>query len=208
MTPGSIIRRKRNHAVVAAAAVAVLALGFAVQHAGTALIVSQPLHDPDIIISLASHEWERLPLAASLAARYPRAQVLLTLPANPTLSQCHDCPNRAARLVRAGVGLDRIRVVPLSLPGTYGEAIASLSYVRQGNMHRVLVVTSPYHTRRSLSLFRTVFANAGVEIGVLPATAYSPARPERWWMDPYDRWYVSYEWAARVYYAVRYGVPM
>jgi uncharacterized SAM-binding protein YcdF (DUF218 family) len=191
-----------------AVAIVVIAGGVAVQHAGTALVVSRPLQDPDLIISLASHEWERLPLTASLAARYPQAQVLLTLPPNPSVHQCHDCPNRSARLVRAGVDGDRIRVVSLILPGTYGEAVASFSYVRKWKLRRVLVVTSPYHTRRTLALFQTFFTGTGVQVGVLPASAYSPARPERWWMDPYDRWYVTYEWAARVYYALRYHIPI
>jgi uncharacterized SAM-binding protein YcdF (DUF218 family) len=187
---------------------AVIALGVAIQHAGTALVVSQPLQDPDLIISLASHEWERLPLAASLALQYPRAKVLLTLPPNPTVHQCHDCSNRANHLVQAGVDRERIHIVPLILPGTYGEAVASFSYVRKSKMRRVLVVTSPYHTRRTLALFETFFGGTGVQVGVLPATAYSPARPQWWWMATYDREYVAYEWAARVYYALHYHVPM
>jgi uncharacterized SAM-binding protein YcdF (DUF218 family) len=193
--------------VVVAAAAAVIVLGLAARHAGTALVVSQPLPDPDVIVSLASHEWERLPLAVSMAKEYPSALVLLTLPPNATEQQCHDCANRANRLVSAGVAPERIHIVPLSLPGTYGEAIASMSYLRMSKLHRVLVVTSPYHTSRTLALFRT-FADADIQVGVMPALAYSPARPQQWWMAAYDREYVAYEWAARVYYALQYGVPV
>jgi uncharacterized SAM-binding protein YcdF (DUF218 family) len=70
------------------------------------------------------------------------------------------------------------------------------------------VVTSPYHTRRSLGTFEKVFADTGVEIGIHPAVRTSPAIPERWWLRRYDRGYVLYEWAALVYYRLRFGVPM
>ena len=68
-----------------------------------------------------------------------------------------------------------------------------------------MIVTTPYHTRRALAVFRSVFDGSGVEIGMAPASE-SPARPGRWWTTPYDRWYVAYEWAAIVYYAVKYRV--
>jgi uncharacterized SAM-binding protein YcdF (DUF218 family) len=70
----------------------------------------------------------------------------------------------------------------------------------------MLVVSSPYHTRRAFAVFRHVLTGTGVEVGVAPATLFSQARPELWWAAPYDRWYVAYEWAATVYYAVRHGI--
>ena len=72
-----------------------------------------------------------------------------------------------------------------------------------------MVVTSPYHTRRSLATFRQVFAGTPITIGVVPAEATSPARPDWWWWAaPYDRAYVGYEWAAITYYWFKYGVPI
>jgi hypothetical protein len=74
------------------------------------LVVSQPLSDPDEIVSLASHEWERLPLTAKLAVENPRALVLITLPKVVTTYTCHDCHHRLEWLVAAGVGANRIQV--------------------------------------------------------------------------------------------------
>jgi uncharacterized SAM-binding protein YcdF (DUF218 family) len=99
-----------------------------------------------------------------------------------------------------------VHVLPLTAPGTHGEALAALAYARTTPLHRLLVVTTPYHTQRALATFQAVFEGSGIEIGVEPASASSPAKPERWWASPYDRAYVAYEWAARLYYAVRYGV--
>ena len=67
-------------------------------------------------------------------------------------------------------------------------------------------MTSPYHTRRARATFQTVFRGTGIDIS---SVAASPANgdPTRWWADPYDRYYVRYEWAAILKYRLEYGVP-
>jgi uncharacterized SAM-binding protein YcdF (DUF218 family) len=177
--------------------------------AGTALVVSAPLDRPDAILVLASHEWERLPAAEALAARFPEARVLLTLPPTITKYNCHDCANRPATLVQAGVQADRIEVLPISRTvsgGTRGEAEAARVWTRASGARRILVVTSPYHTRRALATFDAVLAPVGVRVGIVPASATSPAQPDRWWSAGYDRAYVRYEWAGLVYYLFRFGI--
>ena len=178
----------------------------AIWNAGLALVVTRTLSRPDAVVSLASHEWERLPMTARVAAENPTALVLLTLPQPPTPLNCHDCANRVDRLRHLGVAPSRVRIVPLTAGGTYGEAAAAFTFARQTRIRRLVVVTSPYHTRRALATFRDRFAGAGIEVGVQPASATSPSDPARWWRTPYDRWYVRYEWAALVYYTVRFGV--
>lgn len=172
--------------------------------AGELLIVRQPLR-PDAIIALGSHEWERLPVAAKLAREYPSSLVILTTPDKITPYNCDDCPNRVTRMRRMGVDERRIRVVQLTAHGTFGEAAACSRLIQAEGLHNVLLVTSPYHTRRALAVFRKALAS-DVHLGVEPATETSPSRPGTWWTTPYGRWYVSYEWAATVYYAIRYGV--
>jgi uncharacterized SAM-binding protein YcdF (DUF218 family) len=132
--------------------------------------------------------------------------VLLTLPEQVTEFNCHDCSHRGDRLRWLGVAPERVRILDLTGPGTHGEAQAVLQFARTAHLRRLVIVTTPYHTRRALAVFRKVFASSGVAIGVQPATASSPARPERWWASPYDRSYVAYEWAAVIYYAARYDV--
>ena len=168
--------------------------------------MSAPLREPDAIVSLSSHEWERLPETARLAARYPASRVVLTLPESISDLNCHDCANRVARLVRMGVDRSRVQVVMLTSPGTHGEALACARFVRSTGLRKLLVVTSPYHTRRALATFRAVMADLPVHVGIQPVRATSDADPARWWRTPYDRWYVRYEWLAVIYYAIRYGV--
>ena len=189
-------------------AVLILALALGVWFApivGTALVVSRPLTgEPDAIVSLASHEWERLPAAAMFATRFPHAAVVLTQPEKVNGFNCHDCANRVRRLSLSGVAAERVRIVRLVEGGTYGEALAVRRLVAETGYKHVLVVTSPYHTRRSLATFTAALSPGGVEVGVEPATASSPSRPERWWSAPYDRAYVVYEWAGIVYYTLRF----
>ena len=175
---------------VAIAALVVLRAG------GTTLVVTQEIDRPDLVVSLASHEWERLPVAAQVAARYPEARVVLTLPPVVTRHRCHGCPFRAELLVSLGVERDRIRVVPLSESNTRGEARAVGAFMRANDLHRVLVVTSAYHTRRALGTFERELQADHDIVGVVGADVKTWAVPGRWWSRPYDRWYVTYEWAA------------
>ena len=182
-----------------------LAVILLAREAGSLLVLARPMENADAIVSLASHEWERLPDAARLAKDAPSAVVLLTLPQPATPFNCHDCNGRVSRLEHLNVSTDRVKIIPLILPGTYGEAVAALEFARQTQIHRLVIVTTPYHTRRSLAVFHKVFGGSGIDVGIEPALS-SPARPDRWWATPYDRAYVAYEWAALVYYAFRYGV--
>ena len=196
-------RRKRwrlDRVVLLAAFLAVVAL--AIDVAGTALVVDVPLANPDAILVLGSHEWERLPAAAALATENPAALVFLTVPRVVTKYNCHDCPRRPARLAAAGVAAERIVQLPNRVSNTRDEASAARAECEQRKLRRLVVVTSPYHTRRARTTFETAFAGSGVSLGFVPSST-SPARPDRWWMAGYDRAYVRYEWAAIAYHAIR-----
>ena len=208
-TPRALYKRGCLRSTLVITAALAVALAFVLApHVGTALVLTYPVTDPDAVISLASHEWERLPLTIQLAQQHPAARVLLTLPEHLNGKNCYQCEHRVEWLTRAGIRPDRITVLPVMGSSTYGEALAARHYAdaHPGTVHRLLIVTSPYHTRRSFAVFESAFDRSGVMLGIVPATATSPARPNLWWRTPYDRWYVRYEWAAIVYYAFRHGI--
>ena len=185
--------RRPRWRFILALAVVVAAL-VVLQSGGTTLVVNKEI-DPDLIVSLASHEWERLPETARLATRYPRAKVLLTKPPVVSRLNCHDCEHRLDYLASQGIARDRMDVVMLGESSTRGEAEGVLAMVRALGYRRLLLVTSTYHTRRALRTFRRVFGTQA-ELGVVPAGEGAFAFPRRWWSRPYDRWYVTYEWTA------------
>ena len=205
-------RRRRLSSISLRTAIAAVTLAllaaWPAAHAGEALVVQRDIGAPDAIVMLASHEYERLPAAADLARRFPSAPVLLTVPRAVTKLNCHRCSERREWFVAEGVAAHRIVELPERVANTYDEAVATKHYVAGRPFRKLVVVTSPYHTRRALNVFETVVGSAGVEIGILPATRYSIAQPARWWRGEYDRGYVSYEWAGIVYYRFKYGVPL
>jgi uncharacterized SAM-binding protein YcdF (DUF218 family) len=198
-------RRRRLRRWLAIFALLCVPAAWMFRHAGTALVVAEEIDRPDAIVSLASHEWERLPDAAALASRAPAAKVLLTQPIAVNTFNCHDCGHRIDRLVAAGVAKDRIELLPRKVYRTLDEAQAVREWATQHGAKSVVVVTSPYHTRRALASFRRALVGTGIAVGVHPASG-SPAEPARWWRHKYDRWYVSYEWRARLFYLIRFNI--
>jgi len=207
-----VIRRRAWHWLgLGATTVALMAgaVAVAAPWVGTVLLVEQTVGEPDAIVPLASHEWERLPKAAALAKAFPAATVLLTLPKQISVYNCHDCGRRVERLVRAGVESGRIQMLGLTDTGTRGEALAVRAVAITRGIRRLVVVTSPYHTRRALAVFRHVLQGSGIRVGSVAAQdPQVELHPERWWESPSDRAYVGYEWAGLFYYWLRYGVPM
>ena len=200
LTRAPTVRRAVRLAVVAAAALAALLL---LATAGSALVVRASVDNPDAIVSLASHEWERLPVAAAIAREHPGARVFLTEPPVVSRYNCHDCAGRVRYLASLGVDPQRIVMVASPESSTYGEAVAIERAIRRTGDRRLVIVTSPYHTRRALAVFRRVLREDHVTVGIVPTLAASGATPARWWAAPYDRWYVTYEWSAIVSYLVR-----
>jgi uncharacterized SAM-binding protein YcdF (DUF218 family) len=179
--------------------------GLILQYAGSTLVVEKPLDNPDVIVSLASHEWERLPAVARVARQQPFSTVLLTQPRFVTPYNCYDCSARVGRLVSLGIAANRIRIIPTPVGNTYEEATATLAYLGHPvSSGGILVVTSPYHAMRAYLCFRRVFGGSRIAVGVEPALPESPAKPGQWWRYEYDRRYVGYEWAALASYALRF----
>ncbi len=183
--------------------VVVVAVLIAILPAGPWLIRERPLEQPEAILVLGSHESERLPHAARLAGRYPDAEVLLTQPVTPTPHNCQDCANRGLTLARAGVAGSRIRLLEPRVRTTFDEMRAAGQWMAGTGRRRLLVVTSPYHTRRVLMLAAAVVPDAPIGVSACPVPG-GLAWP--WWSQRYDRRYVTYEVAALVNNAWRHGI--
>ena len=66
---------------------------------------------------------------------------------------------------------------------TRTDAEISLKYCRANNLSKILVVTSPYHTRRTQFIFNDIAENLNVT--VLSSGDYGKLVPpnDRWWTD-------------------------
>ena len=87
-------------------------------------------------------------------------------------------------LLAAGVPSDRIVLLPERVHSTRDEAYAARRYARANGLKSLLVVTSPYHSRRALWVFRRILSEDGVAVGIEPvATGDQSPVPERWWLS-------------------------
>jgi uncharacterized SAM-binding protein YcdF (DUF218 family) len=187
--------------VVLAAAVLIAAgvLGF--RFAAYPLVRSDPPMRADLIVVLATSRLERTLEAAMLVREGWSQRVLLMHPA--------DSP-RSAVLRQLGVdvptfyAIQRRALSQMHIPDdaifesdpnrltTRDEARYIVDFARQRGYRRIIVVTSPYHTRRAGSLIRRA---AGDDVEVLiRANRYETIHPARWWQYPSDRTDVVFEY--------------
>ncbi len=108
-------------------------------------------------------------------------------------------------LLAQGVPAEAIEVLPEIVEGTQDEAILFQKTIRERNLKSVLLVTSAYHTRRTLSTFETVLhkTSDAVEIGIASPVEGSPS-PYYWWLTPKGWRFVAGEYLKIFYYWVYY----
>ena len=102
-------------------------------------------------------------------------------------------------LLEQGVPDDAIVMLDFIESGSYFDALNTRNFVLEdGTIDSLFVVTSHYHTRRTLWTFRQVFADTDVIVGVYPA----PKDPD--YTGRYLKTYTM-ECVKLVYYWLRYG---
>jgi uncharacterized SAM-binding protein YcdF (DUF218 family) len=168
------------------------------------LVVSQPMQNADAIVVMAGIPDVRLPPVADLYSEGVAPRILLTndgiFAAWSQKYQRNLYLVEWARedLVEAGIPEQAMVLLQYTASGTIHDALNTREYVRaHPEVRRLLVVTSDYHTRRSLWTFRRVFKGMGVQIGAYPVPDLSRSLWCRVWV-PY------LEFLKYVYYRVRY----
>ena len=108
-------------------------------------------------------------------------------------------------LQRAGVPLERIDVLPQPVESTYEEAMLLRHYATQRGLRSVLVVTSPYHSRRANWTLSRVFRNTEIAIGVdAPPPGEQSPSSLTWWLRRRGWSLVALEYPKLIYYCTTY----
>jgi len=94
-------------------------------------------------------------------------------------------------LLALGVPADAVTVLPDGVDNTAAEA-AALQRAFPPGITRLIVVTSPYHTRRAGFAFRRAFKHTPVTV-IVRGSRYSEAQPSRWWRRREDIRYIMSE---------------
>jgi uncharacterized SAM-binding protein YcdF (DUF218 family) len=179
-----------------------------------ALIVSAPIDSADAIVVLSGSSTyvERTHKAAELYRQQRAPLVLLTddhtqggwssaLQRNPYFVE-----RATDELIKQGVPVEKIRIVPGMPSSTHDEALVIKDYASAQRLRSLLVVTSAYHSRRALRSFRQAFADTGTVIGLdpVPPGSQTPS-PAFWWLK-FEGWrIVGSEFVKVIYYRLKYG---
>ena len=178
----------------------------------SALIVRAESHNPDAIVVLSGAPvyMERLNHAARLYREGRGGVIILTNDGlrGPWSARRQSNPlsfeRGIERLVSSGVPADRVVVLSEVVTSTYDEVIAVRKYAAQENLRSILVVTSPYHSRRALWVFRRhMTSSVHVGLDTPPPGQQSPSRV--WWWLSRRGWYdVALEYVKFAYYVFRH----
>jgi len=178
----------------------------AMPFAARRLIHSDPLVRSDLIVVLGSYRLER-PLEAGALFRegWGSRILLLRSPDVATsglLRQLHlrlpvwlDIERDA--LLQMSVPPSAIIDAPLALDTTRAESEFVADYARSHRYHRVIVVTSPYHSGRAVRLFRR--AAGGSFVVIMRPSRYDSPDPEHWWRRAPDRTDVVLEYLKTIH---------
>jgi uncharacterized SAM-binding protein YcdF (DUF218 family) len=177
------------------------------------LIVKAPLEHADAIVLLSGSTSykERARLAAQLYSEGRVPKIILTNDGQrgswSTAEQRNPFyyESTIKELIRLGVPKERIDVLLRPVSGTYGEATVLRKHLEGQGIRTILVVTSAYHSRRSLWTYYRVFRNTGIQIGLEPAqTGWQTPSPATWWFHLRGWQMVPTEYAKLVYYWLRF----
>jgi uncharacterized SAM-binding protein YcdF (DUF218 family) len=88
---------------------------------------------------------------------------------------------------------------------THEEALLVRKHLESHQIRAVLVVTSAYHSRRSLWTYRRVFEDNGVKIGLEAAQiGWQTPSPWTWWIRLRGWQIVPGEYVKLIYYRFRF----
>jgi uncharacterized SAM-binding protein YcdF (DUF218 family) len=170
------------------------------------VVAEQTTTSADALVVMAGSRRERLSTTARLYHDGYAPRVLLTN--DGTLGPWSSKYQRnlyhveSARdyLLDQGVPEEAIELLNFTKSGSYYDALNTRDYVlANGAVRCLLVVTSDYHTRRTLWTFNKVFAGADVKIAVFPIPKDPAYKGRRLRV-------MTAELVKLVYYLVRYGL--
>ena len=110
-------------------------------------------------------------------------------------------------LIGLGVPAEAIETLPTIVSGTVDEANLLVKVAAERNLKSLLLVTSAYHTRRTLWTFQTVVSKSNLllEIGIKsPSNEKMILSPLGWWLSVKGWQTIGGEYVKLVYYRLIY----
>ncbi len=167
--------------VILIAVAGLILLYFILVGLGRYLIVSDPIKPANALVVL-SGDMDRIAEAASLFKNQDADRVILTETGQPSDNGEIETPSTQAKRLDAlheGIPEESILITSARSSSTLDEAKAVLSLMKDKYMTSCIVVTDPFHSRRTRKIFSDVFRNSGITVMVQPVT---------------DNWYHARTW--------------
>ncbi len=174
--------------MVSVGVVALLALSLILlPRAARWLVIVRPLSHCDLMVVPGGGARERLSTAAWLMSGGACGRILLMGDPPPR-------GLRGARSFLAEIDVERRVTPPWRSHNTFDDAVVARAAARQTGARSILLVTSPYHTRRAHWIFSRLLAGTGIRLGVYPSAAFYMDY-DRWWSNRHGRNAVLGEYA-------------
>lgn len=117
----------------------------------------------------------------------------------PAVYGLHECDLAIPFAVRHGYPAEYFLPFRANVLSTRDEARAILPILRDRNVHRMLLVTSDYHSARAMHTFESVARSLGGGIEIRSVTAPDEFfRPGSWWKSRQSQKVVFDEWTKTV----------
>jgi len=164
-----------------------LVAGFAAARwVGTWLVVNEPLRPSDIIFVTDGRTPQRELEGAALFLEGWAPRVALAFARDPVSAEVRrlsgePAPQELAAVILRRRGIPEGAVVRLDrmVENTLQELQADFDYARAHGFRRVIIVSSPYHTRRIRLMWNRLFER---ELpAIVRASRYERVNPARWW---------------------------
>lgn len=186
---------KRAVRILTLVLVAAVVLGFFFPSAvlgglGSYLVKADPPEKADIALVLAGDgEGNRILKAAQLARSGYVSKVLVSGPSG--IYGHYECDLAIPFAVKAGYPESYFMHFENDAQSTQEEAKDAIARLRQIGVHKVLLVTSDYHTRRAGKIYRTDAPDLQFVVVAAPDTYFTP---DGWWHNRQGEKTAFMEW--------------
>ncbi|HET9401405.1 MAG TPA: YdcF family protein [Candidatus Acidoferrales bacterium] len=159
---------------------------FLFREAGKWLVVEDPLQPSDVAVVLSGRMPDRAREAAELFRQGLVSEVWITRPADASaelrslgIDFIGEPFYNQTVLIKLGVPFEKIRVLDDPIVNTQDEVEEIAKAARAENLHRVVIVTSKAHTRRTRLIWKKVVgADPAVTVHGTPFDSFDAAH---WW---------------------------
>jgi uncharacterized SAM-binding protein YcdF (DUF218 family) len=149
---------------------------------GNYLIVNDKLEKADVAIVLGGELGERVEDAIRLYKQGYFNYLIVT--GGPIAWQTTEAAIMKKQAILGGIPADKIIIEDKSL-STYKNAVDTKPIVTKYGFKKVILITSPYHTRRAAFIFRKVYRGLPIKLIVRAAepNQYTSFVRTKWWKD-------------------------